>query len=59
MNETAPGGGENELGRDPLTFKKGLQREEEEPGKSPEKEWAEGWEGSQEDAMSWNQEAFQ
>lgn len=43
---------------DPLTFKRGLQRKEEEPVKSPEKEWAEGWEGSQENAMSWKQKTF-
>lgn len=36
VNETAQG--KKELGRDPLTFKKGLQRKEEEPVKSPEKE---------------------
>lgn len=41
VNETAQGK-KKELGRDPLTFKKGLQRKEEEPMKSPEKEWAEG-----------------
>lgn len=26
--------------------------------KSPEKEWADGWEGSQENALSWKQETF-
>lgn len=31
-----------ELGRDPLTFQKGLQAKEEESMQSPEKEWAEG-----------------
>lgn len=58
VNETAQGKEEREVGRDPLTFKRGLRRKGEEPMKSPEKEWAEGWEGSQENAMSWKQETF-
>lgn len=37
-----PGVGEKEMRRDLLTFKKGLERKEEEPMRSPEKEWAEG-----------------
>lgn len=58
MNETAQKKEERAVRMDPLTFKRGLQRKEEEPVKSPEKEWAEGWEGSQENAMSWKQKTF-
>lgn len=42
LNERAQGRKKKEMGRDLLTFRKGLQRREEEPVRSPEKEWAEG-----------------
>lgn len=41
VNESTQRGKER-AGEELLTFKRGLQRREEEPVKSPEKEWAEG-----------------
>lgn len=58
VNERAQRKEEREVGRDPLTFKRGMRRKGEEPMESPEKEWADGWEGSQENALSRKQETF-